>query len=62
MKQKKEHLKKTSNENVIKFRDYLNDHGIVATVRRKLRRRYRCSMSDNLERKILIKYDKYIII
>ena len=55
-------FKKTSNENVIKFRDYLNDHGIVATVRRKLRRRYRCSMSDNLERKILIKYDKYIII
>ena len=55
-------FKKTSNENVIKFRDYLNYHGIVATVRRKLRRRYRCSMSDNLERKILIKYDKYIII
>ena len=55
-------FKKTSNENVIKFRDYLNDHGIVATVRRKLRRRYRCSMSDNLERKILIKYNKYIII
>ena len=55
-------FKKTSNENVIKFRDYLNDHGIVTTVRRKLRRRYRCSMSDNLERKILIKYDKYIII
>ena len=55
-------FKKTSNENVIKFRDYLNDHGIVATVRRKLRRRHRCSMSDNLERKILIKYNKYIII
>ena len=29
-------FKKTSNENVIKFRDYLNDHGIVATVRREL--------------------------
>lgn len=55
-------FRKTSNENVIKFRDYLNDHGIVATVRRKLRRRYRCSMSDNLEKRILIKYDKYIII
>ena len=55
-------FKKTSNENVIKFRDYLNDHGIVATVRRKLRRRHRCSMSDNLERRILIKYNKYIII
>ena len=33
-------FRKTSNENVIKFRDYLNDHGIVATIRRKLRRRY----------------------
>jgi len=32
-------FRKTSNENVIKFRDYLNDHGIVATIRRKLRRR-----------------------
>jgi len=29
---------------------------------RKLRRRYRCSMSDNLEKRILIKYNKYIII
>ena len=55
-------FRKTSNENVIKFRDYLNDHGIVATIRRKLRRRYRCSMSDNLEKRILIKYNKYIII
>lgn len=27
---------KTSNENILKFRDYLNDHGIVATVRREL--------------------------
>ncbi len=27
---------KSSNENIIKFRDYLNDHGIVATIRRKL--------------------------
>ncbi|MGN1326855.1 MAG: 23S rRNA (adenine(2503)-C(2))-methyltransferase RlmN [Clostridia bacterium] len=27
---------KSSNENIIKFRDYLNDHGIVATVRREL--------------------------
>ena len=55
-------FRKTSNENVIKFRDYLNDHGIVATIRTKLRRRYRCSMSDNLEKRILIKYNKYIII
>ena len=55
-------FRKTSNENVIKFRDYLNDHGIVATIRRKLRRRYRCSMSDNLEKRILIKYNTYIII
>ena len=27
---------KSSNENIIKFRDYLNDHGVVATIRRKL--------------------------
>lgn len=27
---------KSSNENIIKFRDYLNDHGTVATIRRKL--------------------------
>ena len=27
---------KSSNENIMKFRDYLNDHGIVATIRRKL--------------------------
>ena len=27
---------KISNENIIKFRDYLNDHGIVATIRREL--------------------------
>ena len=27
---------KSSNENIIKFRDYLNEHGIVATVRREL--------------------------
>jgi len=27
---------KSSNENIIKFRDYLNDHGIVATIRREL--------------------------
>ena len=27
---------KSSNENIMKFRDYLNDHGIVATVRREL--------------------------
>lgn len=25
-----------SNENIMKFRDYLNDHGIVATIRREL--------------------------
>ena len=27
---------KSSNENIIKFRDYLNNHGIVATIRREL--------------------------
>ena len=27
---------KSSNENIIKFRDYLNDHGVVATIRREL--------------------------
>ena len=27
---------KSSNENIIKFRDYLNSHGIVATIRREL--------------------------
>lgn len=26
----------SSNENILKFRDYLNDHGIVATIRREL--------------------------
>ena len=26
---------KSTNENIIKFRDYLNDHGIVATIRRE---------------------------
>ena len=28
--------KKSTNENIIKFRDYLNDNGIVATIRREL--------------------------
>lgn len=27
---------KSSNENIMKFRDYLNDHGVVATIRREL--------------------------
>ena len=27
---------KASNENIIRFRDYLNEHGIVATIRREL--------------------------
>lgn len=27
---------KSSNENIMQFRDYLNDHGIVATIRREL--------------------------
>ena len=27
---------KSTNENIMKFRDYLNDHGIVATIRREL--------------------------
>lgn len=29
-------FKKASNENIIRFRDYLNEHGIVATIRREL--------------------------
>ena len=29
-------FEKSSNENIIKFRDYLNDNGIVATIRREL--------------------------
>ena len=31
---------KSTNENIIKFRDYLNKKGIVATIRRELRLRY----------------------
>lgn len=27
---------KSTNNNIIKFRDYLNEHGIVATIRREL--------------------------
>ena len=27
---------KSSNDNIIKFRDYLNEHGIIATIRREL--------------------------
>ncbi len=27
---------KSTNENIMKFRDYLNDHGIVSTIRREL--------------------------
>ena len=27
---------KSTNENIMRFRDYLNDHGIVATIRREL--------------------------
>ena len=27
---------KSTNENILKFRDYLNEHGIVATIRREL--------------------------
>ena len=27
---------KSTNENIIRFRDYLNEHGIVATIRREL--------------------------
>ena len=30
---------KSSNENIIRFRDYLNEHGIVATIRRELGRK-----------------------
>ena len=29
-------FEKSSNESIIKFRDYLNDNGIVATIRREL--------------------------
>ena len=35
---------KSSNENIMKFRDYLNDHGIVATIRRELGFWYWCCM------------------
>ena len=31
-----EPFKKTNDKNILKFRDYLNDNGIVATVRREL--------------------------
>ena len=31
-----ENFTKSSNDNIIKFRDYLNNHGIVATIRREL--------------------------
>ncbi len=31
-----EKYQKSTNENIIRFRDYLNDHGIVATIRREL--------------------------
>ena len=27
---------KSTNESIIKFRDYLNEHGVVATIRREL--------------------------
>ncbi len=30
------HYSKSSNQSIIKFRDYLNEHGIVATIRREL--------------------------
>lgn len=29
-------FQKASLDNIMKFRDYLNDHGIVATIRREL--------------------------
>ena len=31
-----ERYEKSTNDNIIRFRDYLNDHGIVATIRREL--------------------------
>ena len=27
---------KSTNENILQFRDYLNEHGVVATIRREL--------------------------
>ena len=33
---KNSEFKKSTNENIIKFRDYLNSKGIVATIRREL--------------------------
>ena len=42
---------KSSNENIIKFRDYLNKKGIVATIRRELRFRYRCSLWPTKEKR-----------
>lgn len=35
---------KSTNENIMKFRDYLNSKGIVATIRRELRFRYKCCL------------------
>ena len=35
---------KSTNENIIKFRDYLNEHGIVATIRERTWVRHRCSL------------------
>ena len=44
---------KSSNENIIKFRDYLNEHGIVATIRRELGSDIDAACGQ-LRRKILI--------
>ena len=43
---------KSSNENIMKFRDYLNEHGIVATIRRELRFRHRCGLWSIKKKKL----------
>ena len=47
---------KSTNENIIKFRDYLNDHGIVATIRRELGSDIDAACGQ-LRRKNLVKRD-----
>ncbi len=45
---------KSTNENIMKFRDYLNDNGIVATIRRELRFRYKCCVWSVKKTKFVI--------
>ena len=45
---------KSTNENILKFRDYLMKNGITATVRRELGRRYRCCLWATEEEEYII--------